>query len=154
MSFESLLSLHGEDVAIFNDMIVAVEDLRNVEFTLIIVDNSAHSMKVNKRSREKREANRDRVGGQANSGCDGAVPSTPMTSSMNTSFHSFPLPRVTGSRSSLKVLIPVPDYVYAQILPKDKMKSVTFAVTPVLFNIGINEHATLAGKFGENGPQV
>ena len=39
VSFESLLSLHGEDVTIFNDMIVAVEDLRNVEFTLVVVDN-------------------------------------------------------------------------------------------------------------------
>ena len=39
MCFESLLSLHGEDVTIFNDMIVAVEDLRNVEFTLVVVDN-------------------------------------------------------------------------------------------------------------------
>lgn len=37
VSFESLLSLYGEDVAIFNDMIVAVEDLRNVEFSLIMV---------------------------------------------------------------------------------------------------------------------
>ncbi len=37
--FESLLSMNGEDVTIFNDMIVAIEDLRNVEFSLIMVDN-------------------------------------------------------------------------------------------------------------------
>ena len=30
--FEGLLSMHGEDVTIFNDMIVAIEDLRAVEF--------------------------------------------------------------------------------------------------------------------------
>merc|ERR550517_1946088 len=36
--FEGLLSMHGEDVTVYNDMIVAVEDLRAVEFTLVKVD--------------------------------------------------------------------------------------------------------------------
>ena len=36
-----LLSLHGEDVTILNDMIVAVEDLRSVEFTLVLVERRA-----------------------------------------------------------------------------------------------------------------
>ena len=37
--FEGLLSMHGEDVTIFNDMIVAIEDLRAVEFQFDFVDN-------------------------------------------------------------------------------------------------------------------
>ncbi len=68
-------------------------------------------------------------------------------------YHSFPLPRITGSRCSLRVMLPVPDSVFA-LLPADKMRSsATFSVTPVLFNIGINEKASIAGRLGQNGPQ-
>ena len=67
--------------------------------------------------------------------------------------HTFPLPRVTGSRNNLKVMIPVPNYIFTQI-PIEEIKHLSFSITPILFNIGINEHATLAGKFGNNGPQV
>jgi inositol polyphosphate-4-phosphatase len=50
-------------------------------------------------------------------------------------------------------MLPVPDSVYA-MLPMDKMNSsATFSVTPVFFNIGINENATIAGRLGQNGPQ-
>ena len=38
VAFESLLSIHGDESMMFNDMIVVVEDLRNVEFNLILVD--------------------------------------------------------------------------------------------------------------------
>ena len=51
-----------------------------------------------------------------------------------------------------QVLLPVPDYVYT-MLPLDQMKTMTFSITPVLFNVGINEKATLAHKMGLNGPQ-
>lgn len=61
-------------------------------------------------------------------------------------------PRVTGSRSSLKIMLPVPDYVYT-MLPMDQIKTMTFNVTPVFFNVGINQFATIAGRFGNNGPQ-
>ena len=140
-SFESLLSLHGEDVSIFNDMLVAVEDLRNVEFTLILVD---------KRTKAKIRKSKEAL----------AVAATTNGSSKNNTgstmpilqYHSFPLPRVTGSRSSLKVMLPVPDYVYT-MLPLEQIKTMTFSVTPLFFNVGINEHATIAGKFGNNGPQ-
>ena len=81
--FESLLSLHGNEVAMFNDMIVVIEDLRNVEFNLILVD---------KRSKLKLK----RSGG-ANS--QKSSPVVPMLE-----YHTFPLPRITGSRSSLKVI--------------------------------------------------
>jgi hypothetical protein len=36
--FEGLLSLYGQEVKMVNDMIVAIEDLRSVEFTLIPVE--------------------------------------------------------------------------------------------------------------------
>ena len=131
VSFESLLSLHGEDVTIFNDMIVAVEDLRTVEFTLVIVDNKPSQAHFQEHDNNKQS------------------PSTiPLLDC-----HTFPLPRVTGSRNNLKVMIPVPNYILTQI-PIEELKHLSFSVTPVLFNIGINEHATLAGKFGNNGPQV
>ena len=50
------------------------------------------------------------------------------------------------------MLLPVPDYVYT-MLPIEKMKTTTFSITPVLFNVGINEKATLAHKLGQNGAQ-
>lgn len=56
-----------------------------------------------------------------------------------------PTPRVTGSRQALTVLIPVPENVYA-ILPTKEM--LTFKITPVFFNIGINEKATLSEALG------
>ena len=46
----------------------------------------------------------------------------------------------------------MPDYVYT-MLPIEKMKTTTFSITPVLFNVGINEKATLAHKLGQNGAQ-
>ena len=120
-------------------MIVAVEDLRNVEFTLVIVDNSPSHAHIRENERQK----------YSNESSDNQSPSTiPVLEG-----HTFPLPRVTGSRNNLKVMIPVPNYILTQI-PIEEIKHLSFSITPVLFNIGINEHATLAGKFGNNGPQV
>ena len=139
VTFESLLSLHGEDVTIFNDMIVAVEDLRNVEFTLVIVDNKPTPAHIKGDiSNKSNENDRD---------------NSPSSNVPLLACHSFPLPRVTGSRNNLKVMIPVPNYILTHI-PIEELKHLAFSITPVLFNIGINEHATLAGKFGNNGPQV
>ena len=125
--FESLLSLHGNETMMFNDMIVAVEDLRNVEFTLILVDDKRTKFK---KTPEKKSSDVVQL----------------------LEYHSFPLPRVTGSRSGLKVMIPVPDYVYT-LLPPEQMKSSSFSIIPVLFNVGINENATIAARLGNNGPQ-
>ncbi|XP_030568017.1 inositol polyphosphate-4-phosphatase type I A isoform X1 [Drosophila novamexicana] len=47
-----------------------------------------------------------------------------------------PMPRITGSRQALEVLLPVPEHV----LPTT---TISFKITPVFFNIGINEKATL-----------
>ena len=64
-----------------NDMIVVVEDLRNVEFNLILVDKKS-KFKLKRNSSQAQKSS----------------PAVPMLE-----YHSFPLPRITGSRSSLKV---------------------------------------------------
>nr|XP_036234397.1 inositol polyphosphate-4-phosphatase type I A isoform X1 [Bactrocera oleae]XP_036234398.1 inositol polyphosphate-4-phosphatase type I A isoform X1 [Bactrocera oleae]XP_036234399.1 inositol polyphosphate-4-phosphatase type I A isoform X1 [Bactrocera oleae]XP_036234400.1 inositol polyphosphate-4-phosphatase type I A isoform X1 [Bactrocera oleae]XP_036234401.1 inositol polyphosphate-4-phosphatase type I A isoform X1 [Bactrocera oleae]XP_036234402.1 inositol polyphosphate-4-phosphatase type I A len=61
-----------------------------------------------------------------------------------------PMPRVTGSRQSLNVLLPVPEHVYA-VMPTQE--TITFKLTPVFFNIGINEKATLAETLGQTREQ-
>ena len=119
--FEGLLSMHGEDVTIYNDMIVAIEDLRSVEFTLVLVESKR-----------------------------GGVRSSDVMESESVS--SFPLPVVRGARASMKVLLPLPDWAYS-LLPLQDGKTSTFTITPVFFNVGINEKATLAEKLGLNGPQ-
>lgn len=66
---------------------------------------------------------------------------------------SMPCPKVTGSRQSLHVLLPVPDEVF-NMLPSSAIQypfnrdQISFKVTPVFFNIGINEKATLAETLG------
>lgn len=55
------------------------------------------------------------------------------------------MPRITGSRQSITVLLPVPDAVYAMLPTKE---NVSFKLTPVFFNIGINEKATLSETLG------
>ena len=81
MAFESILSVHGDEVSMLNDMIVVVEDLRNVEFNLILVDKKS-KFKLKRNSSQAQKSS----------------PAVPMLE-----YHSFPLPRITGSRSSLKV---------------------------------------------------
>ena len=74
----------------FNDMIVVVEDLRNVEFNLILVD---------KRSKLRLKKNSGNGNGSTSNGQQQkSSPSVPILE-----YHSYPLPRITGSRSSLKV---------------------------------------------------
>ena len=85
VAFESLLSVHSDELMMFNDMIVVVEDLRNVEFNLILVD---------KRSKFKVKKTKDQT----------SKSSSPSTVPM-LEYHSFPLPRITGSRSNLKVIL-------------------------------------------------
>ena len=81
----------------FNDMIVVVEDLRNVEFNLILVD------KRSKLRLKKSSGSSNSNGSGNNNNCSQqqqqkSSPSVPILE-----YHSFPLPRITGSRSSLKV---------------------------------------------------
>lgn len=58
---------------------------------------------------------------------------------------ALPIPRVVGSRQSITVLLPVPEIVYCALPTKE---TTTFKVTPVFFNIGINEKATLSETLG------
>lgn len=102
VSFHSFLTYYSHEAGMFNDMIVAVEDLRTVEFVMLM--------------------------GGGDEGCP-------------------PLPKVHGSRSALKVILPVPEAVFS-MLALDKNWSTSFVVTPVLFNIGINEEATIAERLG------
>lgn len=58
---------------------------------------------------------------------------------------ALPIPRVTGSRQCMTVLLPVPESVFCHLPTKE---NVSFKITPVFFNIGINEKATLAETLG------
>lgn len=61
-----------------------------------------------------------------------------------------PTPKVTGNRNSLTVALPVPDSFYSLIPTR---QTLSFHVTPVFFNIGINEMATIAESIGATKPQ-
>ncbi|CAK1588461.1 unnamed protein product [Parnassius mnemosyne] len=101
--FEGLLSLYSTEKAMWGDMVVAVEDLQTVLFTLTKV---GHSNSV--------------------------------------------IPQVSGTRSALTVNIPISDSLYSKFTCKEYL---SFTITAVFFNIGINEKATLAEALGETTPQ-
>ncbi|KAF5286113.1 hypothetical protein FQA39_LY16396 [Lamprigera yunnana] len=61
-----------------------------------------------------------------------------------------PMPKIMGSRNALTVSLPIPDALYTLLPTK---QAVTFHITPVFFNIGINEKATLAESLGATRPQ-
>jgi len=61
------------------------------------------------------------------------------------------MPRIVGSKNSLCVVLPVPDLIQS-LLPSKNIIA-PFRVTPVFFNIGINEMATLAENLGNTKPQ-
>lgn len=54
---------------------------------------------------------------------------------------AMPVPKIIGSRQSLTVLLPVPEAVQELLPTKEE---IVFKVTPVFFNIGINEKATIS----------
>ncbi|KAH8367681.1 hypothetical protein KR084_001456 [Drosophila pseudotakahashii] len=59
-----------------------------------------------------------------------------------------PMPRITGSRQALEVQLPVPEHS----LPGNGT-SISFKITPVFFNIGINEKASFAETLGQTREQ-
>lgn len=126
--FECLVSCHGKDEGMLSDMVVAVEDLGTVEFVMV---SSAGPQN----------------GGRTRS--EGAAPPPPS--------YELPMPHVSGNRCGLRVVLPVPEHVLSLLpTPNSQQPSdpPSFCVTPVLFNIGINEEATLAEKLGTDGPQM
>ncbi|KAF2361242.1 Pleckstrin domain [Trinorchestia longiramus] len=60
---------------------------------------------------------------------------------------------VTGNRCGLRVLLPVPESLLCLLPDSGCDQPLSFHITPVFFNIGINEEATLAGKLRMEGPQ-
>ncbi|XP_050683814.1 inositol polyphosphate-4-phosphatase type I A-like [Leptidea sinapis] len=100
--FEGLLSLYSTEKAMWGDMVVAIEDLQTVLFTL-----------------------------------------TKASSSMS-------MPQLNGTRGCLTVNIPVSESLYTRF---SKTEHLSFTVTAVFFNIGINCKASLAEALGETTPQ-
>ncbi|KAG7171447.1 Inositol polyphosphate-4-phosphatase type I A-like [Homarus americanus] len=125
--FECLVSCLGKEEGMLSDMVVAVEDLGTVEFVMV---SSAGPQN----------------GGRTRS--EGAAPPPPS--------YELPMPYVSGNRCGLRVVLPVPEHVLS-LLPTSNTQQPndppSFCVTPVLFNIGINEEATLAEKMSKDGPQ-
>ncbi|CAL7944180.1 unnamed protein product [Xylocopa violacea] len=118
VSFEGLLSYYGDEIDMWGDMTVAVEDMHTVTFTLT------------------------RCGIQPR-----------FEGSCNVPFQQ-PLPRVLGSRAALTVILPVPDAIYSLLpLVPSSRQTISFNVTPVFFNVGINEMASLAESLGTTKPQ-
>ncbi|XP_063986470.1 inositol polyphosphate-4-phosphatase type I A isoform X2 [Diachasmimorpha longicaudata] len=115
-SFEGLLSYYGEEIDMWGDMAVAVEDMLTVTFTLTRC-------------------------GLSHSGLD-------------KDDSQIPVPRVVGSRTALTVILPVPDGIYSLLpLAPSSRQTISFNVTPVFFNVGINELASLAESLGTTKPQ-
>ena len=87
-------------MTIVNDMIVAVEDLRSVEFALVLVERRGPR---NKSSATAAATNPRKVGHVvAGTGCDVTGTAANGAHLPLISVSSFPLPRLTGSRNSLK----------------------------------------------------
>ncbi|KAK0077637.1 hypothetical protein PV325_003652 [Microctonus aethiopoides] len=121
VSFEALLSYYGNEIDMWGDMTVAVEDMHTVTFTLT------------------------RYG----------LPNSKLDSTKSTLVNpQLPMPRVVGSRTALTVILPVPDDVYSLLpLPQSSRQNLTFNVTPIFFNVGVNELASIAESLGTTKPQ-
>lgn len=70
--------------------------------------------------------------------------------SPNPAIEPHPSPKVNGTRNAFTVSLPVPDSLYSLIPSR---QTISFHVTPVFFNIGINEMATIAESVGATRPQ-
>lgn len=72
-------------------------------------------------------------------------------SNNNGTSNSMPIPKVTGSRQSLVVYLPVPDYVYTMLPPSNGQSplnrdQISFKVTPVI-NFTFHSFISLKNEF-------
>lgn len=109
--FEGLLSCHGDEMPMLEDMIVAVDDLATVSFTFF--SETPQNKDINLTTNELKRA--------------GLYPDL--------------------NRHHVCVEVPLKKAVFDQ-LPTRLQNGEAISVTPVFFNIGINEQATLGEKFG------
>ncbi|XP_064636347.1 inositol polyphosphate-4-phosphatase type I A-like isoform X2 [Lineus longissimus] len=124
-SFEGLLSCHGDEMGMLEDMVIAVNDLNNVKFRIV---HSAETEKILPRIV-----------------VDSHRP-TRQGSSVKTESHP------DANRCGIIVEVPAPPNQF-HLLPHELQRGHLVKVTPVMFNIGLNEQATLAEKFGDNSLQ-
>ncbi|KAM4564451.1 type II inositol 3,4-bisphosphate 4-phosphatase-like [Fundulus diaphanus] len=105
--FEGLLSTHGEEVGMLEDMEVGVADLSSVAFAIT----------------EAKSEQPDDL-----------------------------LPTLRGTWGGFVVQVPLPPETFRS-LPQELQAGRLIRVEPVLFNIGINQHQSLADRFGDSSLQ-
>ncbi|XP_057375635.1 inositol polyphosphate-4-phosphatase type I A-like isoform X2 [Daphnia carinata] len=121
LNVEGLLTPYRAEAGMWSDMAVALEDLAGVRFLLIPA--SVSSSNTN---------------------------SSPNSIKQHSSIPKEYLPQIHGCRDALQVMIPVPPTVFST-LPSSasRLGLIEFQLIPVFFNIGVNEQALLADKFGD-----
>ncbi|XP_052279898.1 inositol polyphosphate-4-phosphatase type I A-like isoform X2 [Dreissena polymorpha] len=116
MEIEGLLSCHGDEIPMLEDMLVAVDDLSTVSFQLVLESTQRKSVQL----------------------------------STNNFTRASLYPDL--NRHHVCVTIPLPQASFEK-LPDKLQKGDRVSVVPIFFNIGINELATLAEKFGSTSLQ-
>ncbi|KAL3880724.1 hypothetical protein ACJMK2_032942 [Sinanodonta woodiana] len=111
VQFEGLLSCHGDEVAMLEDMVVGVDDLQSVTFRFVLETATKKHISLSTTSLVR---------------C-GLFPD------MN--------------RHHICVEVPIRQVLFDQLIPS-LQQGQCIKVVPVLFNIGINEQATYAERFG------
>lgn len=125
---EGLLTPYRTEAGMWSDMAIAVEDLAAVRFLLVPVTPSSPSS-----SSPKHETTAQ----QQRSSADGGIPPDY-------------LPQVHGCRDSLQVTIPVPSTVFSAMPASMKKPGlIEFQLIPIFLDVGVNEQALLAERFGD-----